>query len=366
MGKEWDGGDIAFRPETWRLVYDVLKPGAHLLAFSGTRTYHRMVCAIEDAGFEIRDQFAWLYGCGFPKSHDVSKAIDKSKGATRTESLGKSNRHGGGIAGNGTSYELPPEVPEIYAPATPEAVAWQGWGTAVKPALEPIVLARKPLDGTVAHNVLTHGCGGLNIDGCRIDWPNGVPPEVGTPGWGGPAKKLSVMPGQDGDTVARTGPNDLGRFPANVLHDGSPDVLAAFDNFGEKTSGKLQSHPKRAGKSKIGTFDIRDRTGEACNFGGDTGSASRFFYSAKADKADRADSKHPTVKPTDLMRYLVRLVTPPGGTVLDPFAGTGSTLLAADQLGFNAVGIEADPTYHADAIRKLQRDAGLFADIAAD
>ncbi len=312
--------------EAWaRALYECLLPGAYLFAFGGTRTYHRMVCAIEDAGFEIRDQFAWLYGCGFPKSHDVSKAIDKSKGATRTESLGKSNRHGGGIAGNGTSYELPPDVPELYAPATPEAAAWQGWGTAVKPALEPIVLARKPLDGTVAHNVLTHGCGGLNIDGCRTD---------------------------------------LGRFPANVLHDGSPDVLGAFAEFGTtKSSGHVRVNNTALGRMND---DAWQPTRTLCAGVNDSGSAARFFYSAKADAGDRADSKHPTVKPVDLIRWLVTLACPPGGHVLDCFAGSGTTGEACMLAGFDCTLIEREAQHAKDIEHRIKRWSGLDAPLFAD
>ena len=305
MGKVWDGGDIAFQPDTWRAAFDLMLPGAHLVAFGGTRQWHRMACAIEDAGFEIRDNLAWVYGSGFPKSMDVGKAL-------------------------------------------PE---WAGWGTALKPAFEPIVLARKPLAGTVAGNVLAHGCGGLNIDACRIAAPDGVP----------------IFQGRDDPTLNtfgnglngsnRTGEVGSGRWPANLIHDGSEEVEAAFAAFGEKTSGSKRGG--QYGRDK-GVHDGGQRQDGVSCFA-DSGSASRFFYTAKADAADRAGSKHPTVKPTNLMRWLVQLITPPGGTVLDPFAGSGSTGLAADQLGFNAILIEQDATFVDDIRRKINADAGMFA-----
>jgi len=305
MGQTWDGGDIAFRVETWAEVFRVLKPGAHLAAFGGTRTYHRMACAIEDAGFEIRDTLAWLYGSGFPKSHN----------------------------------------------------AGEGRGTALKPAFEPIILARKPLVGTVAQNVLAHGTGAINVDACRIESADGYAENCVTQGVN--TARTSFAPA----VVQRTfAPSTLGRWPANVLHDGSDEVEAAFAEFGEHKAGSPISgnEPSVPAKGDV-VYGFRDRV--ASHSHGDTGTASRFFYTAKADAADRAGSKHPTVKPTDLMRYLVRLISPPGGTVLDPFAGTGSTGLAADQLGMNAILIEQSPVYAADAERKIHGDAPLFADV---
>jgi site-specific DNA-methyltransferase (adenine-specific) len=308
MGRAWDGGSIAFQPETWAAVLRVLKPGAHLLAFGGTRTAHRMTCAIEDAGFEIRDTLCWLYGSGFPKSLNI---------------------------GN-------------------------GWGTALKPAYEPIILARKPLIGTVAANVLTHGTGGLNIDVCRIGTTKRVPGSLSkTPnniygaGLGGYA--------QDG-TESGHDPN-VGRWPANVVHDGSPEVEAAFAAFGERTSG-VQTAP--FGTGGIWSGESNSPCGPQY---GDSGSASRFFYTAKADRADRADSKHPTVKPIALLRWLVRLVTPPGGTVLDPFAGSGTTGEAAMREGCNAILIEREAEHVADIRHRVKRwhggDLPLFAEVAA-
>lgn len=297
MGKKWDATGIAFNVEVWREALRVLKPGGHLLAFSGTRTQHRMVCAIEDAGFEVRDQIGWAYGTGFPKSLDVSKA-------------------------------------------TAAAAQWQGWGTALKPAWEPICVARKPLIGTVAANVLAHGVGGLNIDGCRVGdtvetWPSS---RSYAPG--------QMQPGHVGSTQS-TGSAPAGRWPANIIHDGSNEVLAAFPN----APGQLAPESFTAPSSKTRTVDVARRL--------DEGSAARFFYCAKASKSDRGEGNdHPTVKPTELMRYLCRLITPPGGTVLDPFAGSGSTGKGAVLEGFRFIGFDLSPEYCAignariDAVRK--------------
>lgn len=315
MGQKWDGGDIAFRPETWRLAYDLLKPGGHLLAFSHTRTYHRMVCAIEDAGFEIRDQLGWLYSTGFPKSH---------------------NLHG----------EL------------------EGRGTALKPAQEPVVMARKPLLGTVAENVLAYGTGALNIDGCRIHGDDAQGGEYTIKRF---ATGASVN--QDGrwkQDAAFTGQMRPGRWPANVIHDGSDEVLAAFPAApGQQARAKNDGSPQCNniyGALRHGTKQPEPR--------GDSGTAARFFYSAKADKSDRLGSKHPTVKPVDLMAYLCRLVTPPGGMVLDPFAGSGTTGMACLREGFDALLIERDESYVADIRRRLDHvegaDAPLFAGIAPE
>jgi DNA modification methylase len=357
MGQQWDGGDVAFQPETWAAVYRVLKPGAHLVAFGGTRTYHRMACAIEDAGFEIRDQIGWLYGSGFPKSHDVSKGIDKMAGAQR-EVLsqgapvkrmipGADQNKAGWIKDSGREF-----VPTITAAATPEAEQWQGWGTAVKPAWEPIVLARKPLIGTVAANILQHGTGALNIDGCRIEGEKGVPAslsDAGSLGWR-----------TGGDMVRKSEQN--GRWPANIIHDGSEEVLA---HFPETTSGeKAAHHVRTTGKSKNVFNPIPAPVGEV--FAGDSGSAARFFYCAKATTEERGEgNNHPTVKPIDLMRYLCRLVTPKGGTVLDPFMGSGSTMIAADMEQFHGIGCELSPEYAAIAERRLKAAAGMFCEVQA-
>ena len=377
MGKAWDY-DVP-QVDVWREVLRVLKPGGHLLAFAGTRTQHRMAVQIEDAGFEIRDMIAWCYGSGFPKSLDVSKAIDKHGGqsvawfgpwfrnwreaqginqkqvaalfpsktgnltgcvanwelgfnmptpeqfnlirdtfglpfesiqAAEREVVGQHKTDMGGLGGE----RLGQKGGDITAPATPEAQQWAGWGTALKPALEPITLARKPLTGTVAACVLEHGTGALNVDGCRVatdENPSGArrasaPPirEAGT--WANdrrsPVTFAEMRPGEA-----------LGRWPANLIHDGSDEPCALL------------------------------------------GDAARFFYQAKCSKADRGDGNgHPTVKPTELMRYLCRLVTPPGGVVLDPFMGSGSTGKAAVLEGFRFIGIEREAEYLEIARQRVQ------------
>jgi site-specific DNA-methyltransferase (adenine-specific) len=351
MGQQWDGGNVAFRVETWREVLRVLKPGAHLLAFGGTRTFHRMACAIEDAGFEIRDTIFWLYGSGFPKSHDVSKGIDRAAGAER-EVIGRKTgraatpvqdmRGGAYAGGNGVNGAM--DCSAITAPATLEAAQWQGWGTALKPACEPIILARKPLaEGTVAANVLRWGTGALNIDGCRVGT------DGGTRGCdAGPSNGIlgDGLNGSFGKPIS-----GLGRWPANVIHDGSDDVTAGFPETGisngRDSRGRL--HQAFTDDARGRTF-LRDDVHEGF---GDCGSAARFFYTSKADSDDRLGSRHPTVKPLDLIQYLVRLVTPLRGIVLDPFAGSGTTGEAAFREGMRAVLIEREDSYCADIRRRM-------------
>jgi DNA modification methylase len=369
MGKQWDGGDIAFQPKVWREVFRVLKPGAHLIAFGGTRTYHRMACAIEDAGFEIRDCIQWLYGSGFPKSHDVGKGIDRMADAERpVVGAGKpvkrmipgaDQNEDGWEKTNGRVY-----VPGQRPPVTEDAQRWDGWGTALKPACEPIVLARKPLEGTVAANVLKWGTGALNIDGCRVEI-DGVSPsivrreaaaksgnfgrlgdktngEVGKFRANGnrDAGLANYLEGKDGDK--------LGRWPANVITDGSEEVVSAFPDVGD-------SHPPdNEGSVRDNRVFGRDERPREFHPGfADASSAARFFYTAKADSDDRLGSKHPTVKPVDLIQYLVRLVTPPRGLVLDPFAGTGTTGEAAWREGMRAVLIEREAEYQDDIRRRM-------------
>jgi len=336
MGKKWDYDVPSI--EIWQECLRVIKPGGHLLAFAGTRTQHRMAVRIEDAGFEIRDMIAWVYGSGFPKSLDVSKAIDKAAGAEReivgskiglpgySITDGKGGLYGGGFGANGTGEG----ECKITAPATPAAKQWQGWGTALKPALEPITVARKPLKVTVAANVLEHGTGALNVDGCRV----GTGDDRASGGLSGGSTDANLYKHGTHSRVTRaTG----GRWPANLIHDGSEEVVGMFP---ETTSGDVN---KRSGKRKM-QFGMGAR--EGIGHKGDSGSAARFFYCAKASKADRGDSNnHPTVKPTDLMRYLCRLVTPPGGIVLDPFTGSGSTGKAAILEGFQFIGIEREADY---------------------
>lgn len=356
MGKQWDGGDIAFRPEVWREVFRVLKPGGHLVAFGGTRTYHRMACAIEDAGFEIRDCIQWLYGSGFPKSLDVSKAIDKANGVKGSFGDPKSAAHAGWIdrgqmrGGDGhEGYQRPwmddeaavDRAARQYLPASPEAAQWSGFGTTLKPACEPIVLARKPLIGTVAENVLKHGTGALNIDGCRV----GTDESTQRSNQGGTGNPEQWRTGNGGDF---TSGSKNGRWPANIIHDGSEEVLAAFPDAPGQLFASTKA-PRKAG-NVYGTLTANRNVIAPRNNGG---SAARFFYTSKADSDDRLGSKHPTVKPLDLMQYLVRLVTPLGGLVLDPFAGTGTTGEAAFREGMRAVLIEREAEYQDDIRRRM-------------
>lgn len=345
MGKKWDY-DVP-SVALWREAMRVLKPGGHLLAFSSSRTYHRMTCAIEDAGFEVRDQIMWLYGSGFPKSLDVSKAIDKAAGAER-EVIGVHKRHGGGSADSGsmsgplgTASELP-----LTAPATDAARQWQGWGTALKPAHEPICVARKPLIGTVVENVLTYGTGSLNINGCRVE--GGVRPLIKNAGK--PDPRGEGFGGKFGS--ASEGVTSEGRWPANVIHDGSDEVVAAFPQApGQQGDLKATGRP-RPSSGRFG--DMAPPHAHVARVEDDK-SAARFFYCAKASKKDRGEGNtHPTVKPTDLMRYLCRLVTPPGGVVLDPFMGSGSTGKAAVLEGFRFIGIDMDPNYVEVARKRIE------------
>lgn len=275
MGQQWDGGDVAFQPETWAAVARVMKPGAHLVAFGGTRTYHRLACAIEDAGFEIRDTLMWLYGSGYPKSRNLGKDMDALAGAE-----GAFN-----------------------------AQAWAGWGTALKPACEPIVLAKLPLgESSVARNIAAHGVGGVNIDGCRVPFADEADRARSAAknqhaDFGSGARQNRIYGRHD---TPRKNYEAPGRHPANVLHDGGVGL----------------------------------------------GEEGRFFYCAKASKADREGNPHPTVKPQALMRWLCRLVTPPGGRVLDPFAGSGSTGVAAQAEGFAPTLIEQNEDYAAIARRR--------------
>jgi len=359
MGKEWDGTGVARNVDLWREIFRVLKPGAHLLAFGGTRTYHRMACAIEDAGFEIRDCIQWLYGSGFPKSHDMSKAIDRAAGAER-KAVGVARggvKPNGGYGPDGTEglAEADKWRP-VTAPATAAARQWEGWGTALKPACEPIVLARKPLEGTIAQNVLKWGTGALNIDGCRVE-TNGE--NMGDPqrfvglgnheGWDRPHKrKDGLMSERSDERFDRL--KSLGRWPAHAIHDSSEEVVAAFPDAPGQQYYVEPEHGERPSRGIYGDFGARPPNEPR----GDSGSAARFFYTAKADADDRLGSKHPTVKPLDLMQYLVRLVTPPRGLVLDPFAGTGTTGEACIREGFRAVLIEREPEYQADIRRRIR------------
>lgn len=329
----------------------ILKPGGHLAAFGGTRTWHRLASAIEDAGFEIRDNLAWLYGSGFPKSHDVSKAIDKAAGADR-ETIGVRVYGDGHIQKSSPDAFAPPigtfartqDDRLETAPATDAARQWEGWGTALKPAFEPIILARKPLAGTVAANTLQHGTGGLNIDGCRIGQPDGL---------GGAAKASSGF--VDGHQHDGFTPATKGRWPANVILDETTAELV------DQQSGISTSRTgKPRGTTKKGMF-ANSKFNAVGTEHDDTGGASRFFYTAKAGRKERPQVNgvtHPTVKPLALMRWLVRLVTPPGGLVCDPFAGTGTTAEACQAEGLRCIAIEREPDYLPLITARLTPTAG--------
>jgi len=275
MGQTWDGGDVAFTTEMWKEVYRTLKPGAYLLAFSAARNYHRMAVAIEDSGFEIRDQIMWIYGSGFPKSLNMGKQMDKKLGNKRikTGQVKTHARKGVAVAEERTAINAGSFGQEVEEEITVGTSEWEGWGTALKPAHEPIVMARKPIDGSVADNILEHRTGAINIDDCRVENQN--------------------------------------RFPANVIHDGLEEEWA------------------------------------------------RYFYCAKASKKEKGDTKHPTVKPVELMRYLVKLITPKKGIVLDPFAGTGTTGEACILENKKYYLIEAEPSYFKDMEKRLNRYGGL-------
>jgi len=422
MGKGWDASGIAYNPEVWRNVLRVLKPGGHLLAFGGTRTWHRLAVGIEDAGFEIRDSIAWMYGSGFPKSLDVSKAIDKNNGEVgrllkftfwmRTTGLTAKQLDAATDTFMGSHYltsksqpAIPtPElwslirplcgnVPEwvdllveriaaerevvgerrqrgraegdapfntasspteiLTAPATPEAQKWAGWGTALKPAHEPIVVARKPLIGTVAENVLTHGTGALNIDGSRI----------GTDGGGTHCNnrdKNGKCLGHDNAGRSTSGAtvhgdnSASGRWPANVILDEA--MAAELDRQSGVSAGKV-GMKQISGKVTFGVGgDINAKRFDSGTT--DSGGASRFFYVPKANKNERPnidETAHPTVKPLTLMRYLCKLVTPPGGTILEPFAGSGTTIEAALMEGFNVIAIEMTDEYLPLIVERIER-----------
>ena len=431
MGKKWDY-DVPSE-DIWRECLRVLRPGGHLLAFAGTRTQHRMAVRIEDAGFEIRDMIAWVYGSGFPKSLDVSKAIDRQRddreqvyevtawirAARDAAGLGNADIDKAfgfhGMAGHWTSAKSQPSVPTleqipqllevlglrlddvpddirdliwtlngnkgqpgenwakrevvgqkkqrsnneensnapmnssrgeielITAPATEAAKQWHGWGTALKPALEPITVARKPFAGTVANNVLEHGTGAVNVDGCRVGTDKRLNAGMSSLGV---MHDDSSKPGKVSQTVE-------GRWPANLIHDGSEEVVAGFPETGASSDRPRNNRADAAGNVVFTSAPggLRVSQGHADN----GGSAARFFYCAKASKGDRGHgNNHPTVKPTDLMCYLCRLVTPPGGVVLDPFTGSGSTGKGAILEGFRFVGIEREAEYIDIARARIQ------------
>ena len=339
MGKKWDSSGIAYDVTVWQECWRVLKPGGHILAFGGSRTWHRLAVAVEDAGFELRDSIAWLYGSGFPKSLDVSKAIDKRAGAEREVLRQKSYEmtDGGGYSGNLNTNKPRSLSSEITAPSTPEAKAWEGWGTALKPAFEPVVVGRKPLVGTVAENVLEWGVGGLNIDGSRIATTDNLETYSSQKVMDNQVygKGLGVSSGRSAELQ--------GRWPANVILD---EVTAGLldEQSGENPSrffyqAKASKRDRNEGLEELQATSAGDMVDR------EEGSAGMNSPRAGAGRTSGAKNFHPTVKPTQLMRYLIKLVTPPGGTVLDPFTGSGSTGKAALLDGYQFVGAELTEEY---------------------
>lgn len=380
MGKGWDKTGIANNVSMWRECFRVLKPGSHLLSFGGTRTYHRMASAIEDAGFEIRDMIEWVYGSGFPKSLNIGKAVDTMQGNERIDA-GEYKRP------DGSNPRKNVEAKSIWGNAdgndqrlTKGTSEWEGWGTALKPAHEPIVFARKPLEGTVAENVLKHGVGGINVDGSR----------VGT----GTGEKKEYIPNDKNNIYGKNmgggeWDNSQGRFPANLIHDGSDEVKDCFPD----TKGKIGSNGYWGFQDKKGwnKNDVPYYSESHNNQVSDSGNASRFFksiiYTAKASKGERNagleelplkisggmagtqdkflktgsgnernnlnQNNHPTVKPVALMEYLINMVTKEGQTVLDPFAGSGTTGIACVKLNRKFILIEKEPEYMEIAKRRI-------------
>lgn len=385
MGKKWDASGIAYNVELWKKALKVLKPGGHLLAFGGTRTFHRIACAIEDAGFEIRDCIMWLYGSGFPKSHNIGLDIDKLQGCPdRGHRIAVANR----FHPDGTLEPNGENLPK-YEGKTEKGKKWSGWGTALKPAYEPIIMARKPIEETVAKNCLKYGVGGLNIDACRIALNNG---ETKKGGFGDAKSGFQKGIGNSGDEDYKCDwkEDSSGRFPANIIHDGSEEATAGMPIGGQ--NGSI-AKPYDMNNRVYGEYG-QCNTWEAYQ---DSGSAARYFYCAKASNKDRDDGLidfetketgdlqggrkegsagsimknadgstrvnpyagtgspkkniHPTVKPVELMQYLVRLVCPKGATVLDIFNGSGSTGKAVAfenrerNMDYSYIGIELDPEY---------------------
>ena len=390
MGKEWDGGDIAFQANTWRKCYELLKPGGHLIAFSGSRTYHRMAVAIEDAGFEIRDQCIWLYGSGFPKSHNIGKEVDKKTGNKRVQVGFKHPQYKNGIpGGKGFHNSLGRDGGERKNPEmeTKGSSEWEGWGTALKPAHEPMVLARKPLsEKSVADNVMKHGTGAINIDASRIEGEVKHPETM--PDFRDQGEQSKAAIGVDklsfGQTsnAKRKEASDIdttgGRWPSNVMHDGSEQIQEIFPTTSSTEVSRQRTH-------KGIWSDNKDDDGDFMPAYGDHGNASRYFYCAKTSKDERnfglgrreakqysydgrnkqvelphqrnqsvAANNHPTVKPVELMKYLVRLVTPKGGLVLDPFMGSGSTGMASREEDFRFIGIEKEEEYYEIAKARIK------------
>ena len=355
MGQTWDGGDIAFNTKLWKQVYRVLKPGAFLLSFAAPRNYHLMATAIENSGFEIRDQIMWLYGSGFPKSHNIGKQMDKKLGNTR-QVIGKKVRgdvqkakeKGSGYLSDPANRNNQSQFGYGTETLTKGDTEWEGWGTALKPAHEPIVMARKPIEGSNVKNVLKYGTGAINIDECRVD---GDKPKKWTKPRGGIWKT-------DKNAKADLVDNEKGRFPANVIHDGSEEVLDEFEKYGDTKSTGGGGDKTFWYDKKVGTTTTKEYP-KLVGYG-DVGSPAKFFYCSKASKKEKAGTEHPTVKPVELMKYLIRLVTRKKGIVLDPFAGTGTTGEAAILEGCKYYLIEKNKKYFKDIENRVGKFNELF------
>lgn len=364
MGKSWDSRGVSFRAETWVAIRTACLPGAPLLAFGGDRTHHRQMVAIEDAGWQIRTCLYWVFGSGFPKSLDIGKAIDKSKGAER-EITGK---YRGVTQGDGGRYnwhntdKTGATYVDITTPATREAQLWDGYGTALKPAAEIICLAMNPLDGTFANNALKHGVAGLNVDGGRVPLNGEKLSFEHTDTTGavrrGYPKGSGERHGADREDVVATErrgtwENTKGRWPSNLLHDGSEEVLRLFPE-----TGKSGIAVRRHGNKSKGLFSVSIAVGSEDVGFGDSGSAARFFYTAKASKRERGEGNNwPTVKPLALMKYLLTLVRmPQHNLILDPFMGSGTTLLACAELGIRCIGIDSDENACRIATNRLKAE----------
>ena len=379
MGKEWDGGDIAFRQETWELCLKVLKPGGHLLAFSASRNYHRMAVAIEDAGFEIRDQIMWLYGSGFPKSMNVGKAIDKKLGNKR-ESLGTNLKKAGDMRGG--NYVKGGDYKSIEIEITKGNTEWEGWGTALKPAHEPLVLARKPLsEKSVVDNVLKHRTGGINIDECRVEGNDAKYPDTNPDfrdqgrqskenigidklsfGQTENVKRKKVVRKSRDENGVWTNDNSgmkaegseyadadpRGRFPSNVMHDGSGSIKELFEDKSKYFYCAKTSKAER--NQGLDNFIKKNKV-----FNGQSPNASKDMKGVEQKFTTKPSANiHPTVKPIKLMKYLCRLITPKGGTILDPFMGSGSTGMAAKEENFDFIGIEKEEEYFNIATARIE------------
>lgn len=341
MGKTWD--NFVPQPAQWKECLRVLKPGGHLLTFAGTRTQDLVTLGLRIAGFEIRDTIAWVYGSGFPKSLDVSKAIDKAAGAEREVvgkdkgRTGKSSQPNGGSTFSDDSYQWPGEF-DITAPASDAAKQWAGWGTALKPAFEPITVARKPLIGTVAENVQRYGTGAINVDGCRVEGT--VPKTI----QGKSDSKYGGGKGFAPNGYKESNPSSLGRFPANLIHSGEYEVVNLFPGEGDKSAARFFYAAKASKRDRDEGLEAFAEV-ETAAMQGNLVSGQPLAGNGTPITTPVRSNVHPTVKPTELMRYLCRLVTPPNGLILDPFMGSGSTGKAAMLEGFRFYGIDLSPEY---------------------